>query len=99
MDRIFPNRRSRLLSSVATVWMASWASGDSDVDNAKRVPIILRDSDRRCWNFWNHDVTGAGFGAARVLALESVCIHSTDIRCIVSSDMPSDRLGHSTEGP
>src|SRR6266566_3458256 len=99
MDGIFPNRSSRLPRSVATIWMASKTSGDSDVDNAKRCPIVLRDSDRRCWNFRNHDVAGVEFGAARVLAMESVCIHSADIRSIVSSDVPSDGMVHSAEGP
>src|SRR6266446_4063116 len=99
MDGIFPNRRSRLPTSAATIWMASKASGDSDVDNAKRRPIVLRDSDQRCWNLRNHDVARAGFGAARVLAVESVCIHSADIRCTVSSDVPSDGMGHQAEGP
>src|SRR5438445_3661287 len=99
MDGIFPNRRSRLPTSAATIWMASQTSGGSDVDNAKRCPIILRDSDRRCGNFRNHDVARAGFGAARVLAVESVCIYSADVRCIVSSDVSSDGMGHSAEGP
>src|SRR5438093_7619801 len=98
MDGIFPHRRGRLLTFVATIWMASQTSGDSDVNNAKECPIVLRDSDKRCWNFRNHDVARAGFGAARVLAVESVCIYSADIRCIVSSDVPSDGMGHSAEG-
>src|SRR3989442_2692708 len=88
MDGIFPNRRSRLPTSIATIWMASQTSGDSHVDNAKGCPTVLRDSDQRCWNLRNHDVAGPGFGPARVLALESVCIHSADIRSIVSIDLP-----------
>src|SRR5436309_1144860 len=39
------------------------------------------------------------FLGARVLAMEGVCVHSADIRSIVSSDVPSDRMGHSAEGP
>src|SRR2546427_1443480 len=99
MDGIFPNRCSRLPTSAATIWMASQTGRDSDIDNAEGCPIVLWNSDRRCWNFRNHDVAGAGFGAARVLAVDSVCFHSADVRCIVSSDVPSDGMGHSAEGP
>jgi hypothetical protein len=98
VDGIFPNRLSRLLTSVATISMASYTTGDPDVDNAKGFPIVLRDSDKRRWNFRNHDVALASSGAARVLAVESVRIHSADVRCIVSSDVHSDWMGHYTEG-
>src|SRR5256886_14213462 len=99
-DGVCPNRCQWLFRSGATLRRreaTERVSGRSA--NTKGCAIVLRDSDERCWNFWNHDVAGSGFGAARVLAMESVCIYPADIRCIVSSDVPSDGMGHSAERP
>src|SRR5438552_3556844 len=39
------------------------------------------------------------FLGAIFLAVETVCSYSADIRCIVSSGVPTDGMGHSAEGP